>query len=160
MKTISLHINGKEYTLDVADNELLVDVLRERLHLFGTKVGCGSGECGACSVIMDGDIVNSCLILAVRAEKHEFTTIEGISQNGEMHLLQKIFAKNAALQCGYCGPGTILAAKVLVDENPTPSEEEIRAGLSGNICRCTGYVNIVKSVMEYALAIENGGENQ
>lgn len=156
MKTVTLNINDREYPLEVADNELLVDVIRDRLFLYGTKVGCCSGECGACTIIMDGEIVNSCLILACRAEGHRFTTIEKLSENGSLDELQRIFKENAALQCGYCGPGMILAAKTLLEHNPDPSEEEIRAGLSGNLCRCTGYVNIVKSVMQYAS--ERSGE--
>ncbi|MBU5627448.1 (2Fe-2S)-binding protein [Oscillibacter sp. MSJ-2] len=155
MRDIVLTINEREYPVQVEDHEVLVDVIRNRLHLYGTKIGCGSGECGACSIIMDGDIVNSCLILACRAQGHRFTTIEGLEQDGKLHPLQEVFIKNSALQCGFCGPGMLLAAKVLVEENPCPSEAEIRAGIGGNLCRCTGYVNIVKSVMEYAA--ENGG---
>jgi carbon-monoxide dehydrogenase small subunit len=150
MRKITLNINNKDYLFQAEDHELLVDVIRDRLHLYGTKLGCGSGECGACSVIMDGYVVNSCLVLACRAEGHSLTTIEGLSPNSQLHPLQKIFIENSALQCGFCGPGMIMASKALLDENPTPSEADIRAGLGGNICRCTGYVNIVKSVMEYA----------
>lgn len=156
MRKITLNINDRDYIVEVEDNELLVDTIRDRLQFYGTKVGCGSGECGACTVIMDGEIVNSCLILTSRAEGRKFTTIEKLSEGGELHPLQRIFAKNAALQCGYCGPGMILAAKALVDENPYPSEEDIRAGLGGNLCRCTGYVNIVKSVLEYAVELRGG----
>lgn len=138
------------------DRQLLIDVIRNRLNLFGSKKGCGTGECGACSVIIDGTIVNACLVLAVRAQNKKITTIEGISDGEKLSKLQEQFVEHGALQCGYCGPGMILSAQVLLSENPSPTEEEIREGIAGNICRCSGYVNIVKAI--HATAKELGGE--
>lgn len=155
-KTITLNINNRDYTVDVETKSLLVDVMRDQLHLYGTKKGCGTGECGACSIIMDGDVVNSCLIFAVRAVGHKITTIEGISPDGELNRLQEIFVENGAVQCGYCGPGMIMSATVLLEENPTPTEAEIRKGIGGNICRCSGYVNIVKAITEAAAELKGG----
>lgn len=158
MKTVTLDINSKLYTMEVRDNELLVDLLRNRLKLYGTKKGCGTGECGACSVIINGDVVNSCLVLAARAEGKKITTIEGLADGKKLTRLQELFIENAAVQCGYCGPGMILSAKVLLDENKNPTEREIREGIAGNICRCSGYVNIVKAIT--AAATELGGEQK
>jgi len=158
LKTVTLDINSKLYTMEVRDNELLVDLLRNRLKLYGTKKGCGTGECGACSVIINGDVVNSCLVLAARAEGKKITTIEGLADGKKLTRLQELFVENAAVQCGYCGPGMILSAKVLLDENKNPTEREIREGIAGNICRCSGYVNIVKAIT--AAATELGGEQK
>ena len=158
MKTVTLDINSKLYTMEVRDNELLVDLLRNRLKLYGTKKGCGTGECGACSVIINGDVVNSCLVLAARAEGKKITTIEGLADGKKLTRLQELFIENAAVQCGYCGPGMILSAKALLDENKNPTEREIREGIAGNICRCSGYVNIVKAIT--AAATELGGEQK
>ena len=146
MKTITLNINNKDYITEVEPRDLLIDVIRNNLKLYGTKKGCGTGECGACSVIYDGDIVNACLILAVRAEGHKIETIEGLAEGKNLTLLQQQFIENAAVQCGFCGPGMILSAKVLLNENPNPTEREIREGIAGNVCRCSGYVNIVKAI--------------
>ena len=146
MKTITLNINNKDYITEVEPRDLLIDVIRNNLKLYGTKKGCGTGECGACSVIYDGDIVNACLILAVRAEGHKIETIEGLAEGKNLTLLQQQFIENAAVQCGFCGPGMIMSAKVLLNENPNPTEREIREGIAGNVCRCSGYVNIVKAI--------------
>ena len=155
MRTVTLHVNGQDHVLDVEEHEILTDVLRDRLNLYGTKKGCGTGECGACSVIMDGEVVNSCLIFAYRAEHRDILTVEGLAEEGKPNLLQRKFIENGAVQCGYCGPGMLMAATVLLRENPAPTEPEIREGIAGNICRCSGYVNIVKSIM--AAAEEAGG---
>ena len=156
MKDIVLQINQKDYTISVRDNALLIDVLRDHLHLYGAKKGCGTGECGACSVIMDGSVVNACLVLAVRAEGRAITTIEGLQTGEQLHPLQQSFVDHGAVQCGFCGPGMILSAKVLLDETACPTEAEIREGIAGNICRCSGYVNIVKAIADYAQ--KRGGE--
>ena len=142
----TLDINGRPHTLELETNELLVDVLRDKLHLYGTKKGCGTGECGACSILMDGEVVNSCLIFAVRAQGRKIVTIEGLPQDGKLTRLLELFIEHAAVQCGYCGPGMILAAAALLRENPHPGEAEIREGIAGNICRCSGYVNIVRAI--------------
>jgi carbon-monoxide dehydrogenase small subunit len=155
-KTITLNINDRDYTLDVENREMLIDVLRDRLHLYGSKKGCGTGECGACTIIMDGDAVNSCLVFAVRAEGHKITTIEGIAKDGQLSRLQQLFVENGAVQCGYCGPGMIISSTVLLDENPNPTEAEIREGIGGNICRCSGYVNIVRSITQAAAELKGG----
>jgi len=151
---MTLHVNGKQHTLDLEPDALLVDVLRDALHLFGTKKGCGTGECGACSVLLDGKVVNSCLVLAIRAQNKKIVTIEGLSKDGKLTRLQELFVENGAFQCGYCGPGVILAATALLQENPHPSDEEIRAGIAGNLCRCSGYVNIVKAIRAASAEIE------
>jgi len=146
MANITLNINGKDYALVVANDELLIDVLRERLMLYGTKKGCGTGECGACSVRVDGVILNACLLFAVRLEGAQIQTVEGVAQNGKLSRLQELFVENASVQCGFCGPGMILAAQALLDENKKPTEAEIRHGIAGNVCRCSGYMNIVKAI--------------
>lgn len=150
MRTVTLHVNHQDFTLEVEEREILTDVLRDRLHLYGTKKGCGTGECGACSIIMDGDVVNSCLLFAYRAEGHDILTVEGLAEDGKPNLLQQKFIENGAVQCGYCGPGMLMASTVLLQENPAPTEHEIREGIAGNICRCSGYVNIVRSIMAAA----------
>lgn len=147
MRTVTLHVNGGDYIVEVEERELLTDVIRDKLKLYGTKKGCGTGECGACTIIYDGEAVNSCLIFAYRAEGHDIWTVEGLAENGKPNLLQQKFIENGAVQCGYCGPGMLMSATVLLRENPHPTEKEIREGISGNICRCSGYVNIVKSIM-------------
>ncbi len=147
---IQLTINGDLRTLLVRANMLLVNVLRERLDLTGTKKGCEMGNCGSCTVLLDGKPVNACLILAVEADGHEITTIEGVAQSDELDRLQDSFIQNAAIQCGYCTPGMILSAKALLTRNPHPTEQEVRRAIAGNLCRCTGYVNIVKAVLAAA----------
>jgi len=151
---ISLTVNGQDYGLEVESYERLVDVLRDRLDLTGTKKGCESGVCGACTVIMDNVAVNSCLVLAVQADGKSITTIEGIADRDKLHPIQKAFVEHGAIQCGFCTPGMVVAAKALLDENKNPDEEEIRKQLVGNLCRCTGYKKIVDAVKSAAKAKE------
>jgi len=159
MREVALNINGRRYALNIADHELLIDVLRDKLHLYGSKKGCGSGECGSCSVLIDGAVVNACLVLACRAEGRSVITIEGLAPEGVPHPLQQSFIDNGALQCGFCGSGMVLAAKALVDRNPFPTEQQVRQGLAGNLCRCTGYTKIIKAVQDYAVA-QHGGPHE
>lgn len=147
---ITLKVNGDSYTKTVKANTLLINALREELDLTGTKKGCELGDCGACTVLLDGKPVNSCLILAVEADGHEITTIEGLAQNDKLDKLQESFVENTAIQCGYCAPGMILSGKALLNRNPNPTEQEVRTAIAGNLCRCTGYVNIVKAIMAAA----------
>ncbi len=150
-KEIILKVNGEELRVAVQPTDTLVDVLREKLDLTGTKKACDVGDCGACTVLMDGKPVNSCLILAVDAEGEDITTIEGLEgKDGTLHPIQEAFIRNGAVQCGFCTPGMILSAKGLLDENPNPTEEEVRQGLAGNLCRCTGYAKIVQAVLDAA----------
>jgi carbon-monoxide dehydrogenase small subunit len=149
-KQITLHVNGKPYTITVEPNEILLNVLRERLHLTGAKYGCGIGECGSCTMLLNGRSVLSCQMLAVTADGAEITTIEGLEKNGELHPLQEAFLEEGAVQCGFCTPGMILTAKELLDNNRDPSAEQIREAIRGNLCRCTGYTNIVKAVRKGA----------
>jgi len=143
---LTMTVNGAEVTVEIEADELLVDVLRDRLGLIGTKVGCNEGECGACTVIMDGEPVLSCLTPALRAEGREITTIEGLSDGEVLHPLQQAFVEHGAVQCGYCTPGFIMSAKALLDRNPHPSREEIKEAIAGNLCRCTGYVKIMEAI--------------
>ncbi len=143
---IRITVNDVQYSLDVAPEERLIDLLRDRLRLTGAKEGCGEGQCGACTVIMDGLAVNACMILAYQARGRSILTIEGLGREGNLDPLQESFVQNGAIQCGYCTPGMILAAKALLMQNPHPTEAEIREGIAGNLCRCTGYVNIVKAI--------------
>jgi aerobic carbon-monoxide dehydrogenase small subunit len=147
---VRLNVNGAEHSLDVEPRLLLVHALREHLGLTGTHVGCDTSNCGACTVHMDGKAVKSCTVLAVQADGAAITTIEGMAKDGELHPLQEAFWNDHALQCGYCTPGMIMAAAGLLAENPSPSEEEVRLALEGNLCRCTGYQNIVKAVLDAA----------
>ncbi|MCL5290519.1 MAG: (2Fe-2S)-binding protein [Firmicutes bacterium] len=144
---ITLNVNGDSYTKVVKANTLLVNVLRDELDLTGTKKGCELGDCGSCTVLLDGRPVNSCVVLAVEADGHEITTIEGLAQNERLDKIQEAFVNNAAVQCGYCTPGMIMSAKALLTRNPHPAEQEVREAIAGNLCRCTGYVNIVKAVL-------------
>jgi carbon-monoxide dehydrogenase small subunit len=146
LRHVSLSVNGADHELELEPRELLVYVLRERLGLTGTTVGCDTSSCGACTVLLDGESVKSCTVLGVQADGHEITTIEGLAQNGTLHPLQESFRTHHALQCGYCTAGMVLAAASLLAENPNPSESEIRHALEGNICRCTGYQNIVRAI--------------
>lgn len=150
MVSVSIEVNGQRYDRVVEARTTLLQFLREHLQLTGTKEGCGLGECGACTVLLDGRPVNSCLVLAAQADGHSVLTIEGLAPNGELHPLQKAFVECGAIQCGFCTPGMILSAKALLDINPSPSEEEIREAISGNICRCTGYVKIVEAIQKAA----------
>ncbi len=147
---VSTTINGDDVEYLCQADETLLDVLRNRLGLMGAKEGCGTGDCGACSTIMDGRVVCSCLVLGAEAEGRSIETIEGMANGGELHPLQSKFIEHAALQCGICTPGFLMAAKALLDENPDPSEEEIRFWLAGNLCRCTGYDKIVRAVQDAA----------
>ena len=147
-KMIDLTVNGKAYELAVAPNMTLADLLREELRLTGTKKGCELGDCGSCTVIMNGRAVNSCLVLAVQAAGREITTVEGLETDEGLHPLQDKFIQNGAIQCGFCTPGMLLSAKTLLDRNPQPSEHEIRTAISGNLCRCTGYQKIVESIKD------------
>jgi carbon-monoxide dehydrogenase small subunit len=144
--SVRVTVNGRRYEREVEPRLLLVHFLREELGLTGTHVGCDTSNCGACTVKLDGDTVKSCTVLAVQADGHELTTIEGLARNGELHPMQRAFHERHALQCGYCTPGMILAATAVLERNPNPSDEEIRKGLEGNLCRCTGYHNIVEAV--------------
>ena len=148
MGSVTLKINGKNISKKIEPNTLLSTFIREDLSLTGTHVGCDTSQCGACSVHLDGKAVKSCTILAIQAEGSEVTTIEGISDGDKLHPMQEAFRNNHGLQCGYCTPGMIMSAIKLVEDNPKISEKEIRKGLEGNICRCTGYNNIVKSIGE------------
>ena len=153
---VSINVNGKAYERDVEPRTLLVHFLRDDLGLTGTNIGCDTSQCGACTVHMNGMSVKSCTCLAAQADGAEVTTIEGLASNGELHPMQQAFWDNHGLQCGYCTPGMIMAATKLVENNPNITEDEIRHGLEGNICRCTGYQNIVKSVA--AAAATMGGD--
>ena len=144
---VALRVNGEPREAYVEPGWTLLRVLREDLGLTGAKHGCGNGECGACTVIMDGKAVPSCLVPALNAEGKEIETIEGLRQGGEMHPLQRAFIEHGAVQCGFCTPGMIMSAKALLDENPSPTEDEVREALQGNLCRCTGYKKIVEAVM-------------
>jgi len=146
MKRIKVTVNGILHELSVQPWETLLDVIREHLGLTGTKEGCGLGECGACTIIMDGKTVNSCLVLAVEADNRVITTIEGLANGDELHPIQEAFIKCGGLQCGFCTPGMIMSAKALLEENPSPDDEEIRKAIAGNFCRCTGYTKIIESV--------------
>lgn len=155
---IRLTINGQSYDVSTAPNETLLDFLRYRLGLVGTKNGCDSGACGACTVLVDGKAVNSCLVLAAEVNGASITTIEGISRDGELHPLQQAFIDNGVVQCGFCVPGMIMAAKSLLDEEPRPSEEDIRSAIAGNLCRCTGYLSIIRAIAAAAEALRGGNK--
>ena len=147
MKTqIRLKVNGFEYDILAKPNRTLLDVLRDEIGLTGTKKACGKGECGACTVIMDGEAILSCLVLAIQAQGKDILTIEGLSKEGKLDPLQDAFVKYGAIQCGFCTPGMIMTSRALLNKTPQPSEEEIKRGLSGNLCRCTGYVKIIEAV--------------
>ncbi|MGC8492002.1 MAG: (2Fe-2S)-binding protein [Syntrophobacteraceae bacterium] len=145
-KLIRVTVNDVEYEVAVRPNQTLVDMIRYDLGLTGTKNGCGEGDCGACTVILDGTPVNSCLVLAMQADGRTITTIEGVEGKEGLHPVQKAFLEKGAVQCGFCTPGMVLSAKSLLDETPNPTEEEIREGISGNLCRCTGYLQIIDAV--------------
>ena len=143
-------VNGEAAEFLCEAQENLLTALRDRLGLTGSKEGCGTGDCGACSVLLDGRLVPSCLVLAAEARDRQVTTIEGVAEGGKLHVLQQKFLEHAALQCGICTPGFIVAAKALLDRNPDPSEEEVRYWLAGNLCRCTGYDKIIRAVLDSA----------
>lgn len=146
-KNITLYVNGDKKELLVPVSKMLLDVIREDLQLTGTNKGCDSGDCGACIVILDGESVNSCLVLAVDADGKKLLTIEGLGNQEGLHPLQQAFMDKGAVQCGFCTPGMIMASKALLDKNPLPTEEEVRTALTGNLCRCTGYASIVDAVL-------------
>ncbi len=154
---IDLTVNGERVECDVAPGMRLLDLLRDRLHLLGTKEGCGEGECGACTVLLDGRPVVSCLVLASQADGKEVLTIEGISDGERLHPIQRAFVETGAVQCGFCTPGFIMSTYALLKENPHPSEEEIRTALEGNLCRCTGYAKIIEAVNRAAEMMEGEG---
>ena len=153
MRRVSITVNGSEHVLEVEPRELLVYVLREQLGFTGTNVGCDTSSCGACTVLLDGESVKSCTVLGVQADGHEMTTIEGLATNGFLHAVQRAFRTEHGLQCGYCTPGFVMATVSLLNETPNPSEEEIRHALEGNLCRCTGYHNIVRAVQAAAAEV-------
>ena len=146
--SIQLKVNDQLHAVQIDPAETLLHVLREKLGLTGTKEGCGEGDCGACTVLVDGLSVNACLYLAVLADGKEILTIEGLEKNGQMHEIQKAFIRHGAIQCGFCSPGMIMSVKNLLDNNPKPTEDEIRRGMSGNLCRCTGYQQMVDAIKE------------
>jgi carbon-monoxide dehydrogenase small subunit len=147
-QTLTMKLNGEEVAVQVKPSAMLVEVLRDQLELTGTKVACGEGECGACTVLLDGEPVNSCLVPALKAQGREVLTVEGLAPLGELHPLQKAFVEHGAVQCGYCTPGMLMSAKALLDHNPRPTEEEVRLAISGNLCRCTGYAKIVEAILD------------
>ena len=154
MKEIRFILNGETYVLKVKPWRTLLEMLREDLQLTGTKEGCGQGECGSCTVIMGGKTVNSCLVPALEADGQEITTIEGLARGDELHPVQKAFVEQAGFQCGFCTPGMIMSTKALLERNPSPGEEEIREGIAGNFCRCTGYTKIIESIQAAAAMME------
>ena len=154
---VSTTVNGDEMEFRCDAGETLLDVLRNRLHLTGTKNGCGTGDCGACTVIMNGRAINACLVLGAEIEGAEIETIEGMADGGELHPLQQKFLDHAALQCGVCTPGILNTAKAFLEKNPDPTETEVRFGLAGNLCRCTGYDKIVRAVMDAAAEMRASG---
>ena len=151
---VTTTVNGDRLDYVCESDETLLDCLRDRLGLTGAKEGCGTGDCGACSIILDGRLVCSCLVLGVEAENREIETVEGLAEGDNLHPLQRKFLEHAALQCGICTPGILMAAKALLDRNPSPTEEEIRFGLAGNLCRCTGYDKIVRAVQDAAKELQ------
>jgi aerobic carbon-monoxide dehydrogenase small subunit len=149
-RAFNLKVNGENYPVEAEEHRTLLEVLRNDLGLTGTKEGCGQGECGSCTVLMDGKAVNSCLVLAASAEGKEILTIEGLADPQGLHPLQRAFIDHGAIQCGFCSPGMILTAKALLDEQPHPTEEEVRTAIAGNLCRCTGYAKIVEAILSVA----------
>ncbi|MBI4634060.1 MAG: (2Fe-2S)-binding protein [Deltaproteobacteria bacterium] len=151
MRTIKVTVNGESHQAEVPDHRTLLDFLRQDLELMGTKSGCETGDCGACTVLLNGKAVNSCLVLAAEADGKEVLTVEGLAYpNRELHPLQEAFVEHGAIQCGYCTSGMLLSAKALLDEIPRPTEEEVKEALAGNLCRCTGYYSIIKAVQAAA----------
>jgi carbon-monoxide dehydrogenase small subunit len=146
MPILAMTLNGRPVSVEIEPGDLLADVLRDKLGLIGTKIACGEGECGACTVLVDGEAVTSCIYPAMKVHGREVLTIEGLSEGRELHPIQAAFVDHAAAQCGYCTPGFVMAAKALLDQNPNPTREEIVASISGNLCRCTGYYQIVDAI--------------
>lgn len=149
-RKITLQVNKKKVELKVDDQRTLLEVLREDLSLTGTKQGCGTGDCGACTVLVDDEPILSCLTLAIDCEGKDITTIEGLAKNGQLHPIQRAFVEKGAIQCGFCTPGMIMASYALLKRNPTPSEQEVKEAIAGNLCRCTGYVKIIDAIMGVA----------
>ena len=147
MPTLEFKVNGRDHRVEVEIDSTLLEVLRDKLRIKGPKAGCNTGDCGVCSVLLDGILVRACITHALSVQGREVVTVEGLAGPGELHPLQKAFHENYGAQCGYCTPGMLLAAKALLDRNPTPTAEEVKEALSGNLCRCTGYVKIVASIM-------------
>jgi len=160
MPELEMAVNGEDVVVQVAADDMLADVLRDKLGLIGTKIGCGEGECGACTVLVDGVAVTSCIYPALKAQGREVTTLEGLSHDGEPHVIQQTFIECAAAQCGYCTPGMIMSAKALLDANPNPTREEIETGISGNLCRCTGYYQIIEAIQLAAVRLAERGEER
>jgi carbon-monoxide dehydrogenase small subunit len=160
MPLLQLHVNGQSQQIDVAPQTLLVDLLRDQLRLTGTHIGCDTSQCGACTVLVDGAAVKSCTMLAIQAQGSQITTVEGLATDGRLHAVQEAFIACHGLQCGFCTPGMIISAVGLLAETTTPSDEQIVAALEGNLCRCTGYVNIVAAVRQAAQALTVQGEAQ
>jgi aerobic carbon-monoxide dehydrogenase small subunit len=156
VEQIHIIVNGRDYDLQIKPWSTLLEILRDDLGLTGTKEGCNAGECGACTIIMEGKAVNACLVLAAEADGREITTIEGLADGDKLHPIQEAFLEAGGMQCGFCTPGMILSAKVLLDANNSPTDEEIRKGLEGNFCRCTGYTKIIESVKVAAQLIRKG----
>lgn len=154
-RVIQLNVNGEICDVSVKPNETLLDVIRDRLELTGTKKGCDTGQCGSCTVLLEGKPINSCLVLAVEAHGKDILTVEGLAKNGQFHPLQEAFVQEGAVQCGYCTPGMLLSAKALLDDNPNPTEEKVKEAIAGNLCRCTGYVKIVKAILTAAQKISH-----
>jgi carbon-monoxide dehydrogenase small subunit len=152
-KAVELNVNDEPQTMFVDTRETLLDALRYQLGFMGPKEGCGNGNCGACTVVLNGELVNSCLVFAVEAAGAEVTTVEGVATTGQLHPVQQAFIDTGAMQCGFCTPGFILSAKALLERNPNPSEEEIRLAISGNLCRCTGYDKIVRAIQSASQAL-------
>lgn len=157
---VKLRVNGKEISGSADPRTLLVYFLRDELNLTGTHIGCDTGHCGACTIMMNGRTVKSCMTLAVQAEGAEITTVEGLADGDKLHPIQEAFWENHGLQCGYCTPGMLMSALFLLQRNPNPTEEEIRRGIEGNLCRCTGYVNIVKSIKAASKAMQKGSPSK
>lgn len=158
MPKLNIILNGKDVSVDVEPGDLLAHVLRDNLGIIGTKIACGEGECGACTVLVEGISVTSCIYPAMKAQGREVTTIDGLGEHGDLHPIQQAFVDKTAPQCGYCIPGMVMSAKTLLDENPDPTREEIEEGISGNLCRCTGYYQIVEAIELAAQRLaEKGG---
>ena len=157
MPILKMNLNGNSTRVEIEPGELLADVLRDKLHLIGTKIGCGEAECGACTILIDGLAVASCIYPALKADGRTVTTIEGLQKDGQLHAIQEAFVECTAAQCGYCTPGMIMSAYALLKENRDPSEEEIKESISGNLCRCTGYYQIVEAIQLAAQKLAEGG---
>jgi len=155
---ISMRVNNREFSREVEPRTLLIDFLRDDLNLTGSHIGCDTGHCGACTIIMNGKAVKSCMVLAVQAQSAEILTVEGLAEDQKLHWIQEAFMQNHGLQCGFCTPGMLMSALFLLERNPRPTEEEIRRALGGNICRCTGYVNVIRSVQAASRVLSEGKE--